>query len=641
MTGKSLSPRWKGSIVPASGEGAPGSIGREESETKADASSTRLVESKAHQSSTAPGQTLPLANWTRLLCSLIAGLIAGISIVGWLTGAEMLASFRAHSIPMAPTTAVAFLTLAFATLAQSRGGWWRRVAIVGTAFVAIVAVAKLLQFFSGRSLGFDELFVSAPGSFGKVHKGRMAPLTALNFLLAAVTLGCVFLERWRRFAGYLATSVTAISAVVLLGYLHGTPLLYGGAIIPMALSTATAFFFLGCALVAASGNGCWPLRTLSGPSAGSLLLRWFLPVVIAGTILNDYWQTRLVERTNLNPALTSALATLAFALLISAIISQVARIVGGRIDRAEAERNAAEENLRSLNADLENCIATRTAELRAKNEELKTVLADLTRSHEELKQAQVLLIQAEKMQTVGSLAAGVAHEVKNPLAIIEMGLECLKNRSDLDNGSIDMVYGEMREAVNRANTVIGGLLDYSASRDLEIRAHSLQAVVEKSLRLMHHEFARGKVTVVRSFSADVPPCHIDAIKIEQVLINLLTNACHAMPDGGILTVSTAVRTLTASDVKWEAGDRSGCRFRQDEQVAEVRIYDTGPGIPTDAMDKIYDPFFTTKPTGKGTGLGLSVARKIVDLHHGRLELSNAPEGGVVATVLLHLPASTS
>jgi signal transduction histidine kinase len=370
-------------------------------------------------------------------------------------------------------------------------------------------------------------------------------------------------------------------------------------------------------------------------------LRWFLPVVIAGTILNDYWQTRLVESTSLNPALTSALATLAFALLISAIISQVARIVGGRIDRAEAERNTARENLRTLNADLEKRIAAGTAELRAKNAELQTVLADLTRSHEELKQAQFQLIQAEKMQTVGSLAAGVAHEVKNPLAIIEMGLECLKNRPDLDAESMGVVHGEMREAVNRANTVIGGLLDYSASRELDIRACSLQTVVEKSLRLMHHEFARGRITVVRSFSADVPPLHLDSIKIEQVLINLLTNACHAMPEGGILTVSTAVRTLTANEVKWEAGDRSGNRFRQDEQVAEVRVYDTGPGIPADTLDKIFDPFFTTKPTGKGTGLGLTVARKIVDLHHGRLELANAPEGGVVATVLLHLPASPS
>jgi signal transduction histidine kinase len=576
-----------------------------------------------------------------LLCSLAAALIAGITIVGWLIGAEMLASLRAHSIPMAPSTALAFLALAFGTVAQSRGGQWRRGAGVCAAFVALVAVSKLFEFISGHSLGFDELFVSAPASFGMVRKGRMAPLTALSFLLAAMALGCLVLSRWRRFAGYLATTVAAISVVVLLGYLHGTPLLYGGAIIPAALSTGAGFFLLGCALIAASGKGCWPLRALSGPSAGSLLLRWFLPVVIAGTILNDYWQTRMVERTSLNPALTSALATLAFAVLISAIISQVARIVGGRIDRAEAERNTAQENLRSLNANLEKRIAAGTAELRRKNEELQTVLADLTRSHEELKEAQFQLIQAEKMQTVGSLAAGVAHEVKNPLAIIEMGLECLKSRSDLDAESTTVVYGEMREAVNRANIVIGGLLDYSASRELDIRACSLQAVVEKSLRLMHHEFARGRVTVVRSFSADVPPCHLDAIKIEQVLINLLTNACHAMPDGGILTVSTAVRTLTANDVKWEAGDRSGSRLRQDEQVAEVRIYDTGPGIPADAMDKIFDPFFTTKPTGKGTGLGLTVARKIVDLHHGRLELSNVPEGGVAATVWLRLPSSTS
>jgi len=576
-----------------------------------------------------------------MVCSLVAAVLGGVSIVGWLTGMEALASVRAHYIPMAPTTALAFAVLGFATIAHFRTGWLRTASILGIIVVAAIAVAKLIEFVSGYSLGIDELFVADPGTLGLVRKGRMAPLTALNFLLATMTLCCVVRAPWRRFAGFLATSVTVISVVVLMGYLHGTPFLYGGNVIPVALSTAVAFFFLGCALVAASGKECWPLRTLSGPSAGSLLLRWFLPVVIAGTILNDYLQTRFLGGSRYNPALVSAVGTLAFALLISAVISQVARIVGGRIDRAESDRNAAQEDLRTLNADLEERIVARTREVRAKNDELQGVLADLTHSHEELKRAQFELIQAEKLQTVGSLAAGVAHEVKNPLAIIQMGLECLRSQPDLDAESLELVQREMREAVSRANTVISGLLDYSPSRELDIRPCSLQTVVEKALRLMRHEFVNGKITVVQSFSADVPPCPLDSVRIEQVLIDLLTNACHAMPQGGILTVSTAVRSLTIGDVKWEAGDRSGSRFRQDELVAEVKVRDTGPGIPADALDKIFDPFFTTKPTGQGTGLGLTVARKIVDLHNGRLEVTNAAEGGAVATVLLHLPASTS
>jgi signal transduction histidine kinase len=588
-----------------------------------------------------PLNSSSLAERVSSVCSLVAALLGGITIVGWLTGVEYLASLHSLYIPMAPTTALAFPMLAFAIVALSRGGRLRTAAIVCAVFVGFVALAKLVELSSGFNVGLDEWLVAQPGKFGLVRKGRMAPLTAISFLLAAFAVCCLARPRLRRFAGFSGTGVTTIAVVVLLGYLHGTPFLYGGPIVPVALSTAIAFFFLGGALVAASGTDCWPLCSLSGSSASSLLLRWFLPVVIGGTIVNDYLQTRLVVGSDINPALASALATLAFALLISAVISQVARLVGRRIDRAEQDRNAAQADLRALNSELEERVATRTRELREKNGQLQSVLADLTHSHEALKQAQFQLIHAEKMQTVGSLAAGVAHEVKNPLAIIEMGLECLESQRDFDADSLELVHHEMREAVSRANTVISGLLDFSSARELDIRSCNLPTIVEKALRLMRHEFMNNKIAIVQSFSADVPPCQLDAPRIEQVLVNLLANSCHAMPEGGILTVSTALRRITAEDAKWDAGDRSGHRFRQDELVAEVRISDTGCGISPEAMNRIFDPFFTTKPTGQGTGLGLTVARKIVDLHNGRLELANAPDGGAVATVLFHLPLKTA
>jgi len=560
------------------------------------------------------------ADHIRLVCSLLAAAIGVVTLFGWLTGMEALTSLRVRYIPMAPSTALAFTLLGFAVVSHARTGWPRVAATVCTGFVALVAVAKLIEFFTGHRFGFDELFVADPEQFGLVRKGRMAPLTALNFLLATGALHCVMRPRWRPYAGIIATLVTAISVVVLLGYLHGTPFLYGGSVIPVALPTAVAFFFLGCALIAASGQDCWPLRPLNGPSAGSLLLRWFLPVVIAGTIVNDYLQTRFVVGSRFNPALISALATFAFALLISAIISQVARIVGRRIDHAEAERNAAQEATKVLNADLE----------------LQAVLADLTQSHEELKRAQLQLIQAEKMQSVGSLAAGVAHEVKNPLAIVEMGLGCLMSQPDLDPESLGLVHREMKEAVSRANDVISNLLDYSSSKELDFRTSNLHLVVERALHLARHEFTNRKITVVRSLAGDVPPCKIDSQKIEQVFVNLFTNACQAMPHGGTLTVTTAVKSLTAEDVLWAAGDRSGSRFRLDERVAEVKVRDTGSGMDADQLARVFDPFFTTKPTGQGTGLGLTVSRKIIDLHAGRLELANAPEGGAVATILFHL-----
>jgi signal transduction histidine kinase len=293
---------------------------------------------------------------------------------------------------------------------------------------------------------------------------------------------------------------------------------------------------------------------------------------------------------------------------------------------------------RTLNADLEKQIAERTIELRAKNEELQKALTALTRTHEDLKRAQLQLIQAGKMQSVGSLAAGIAHEVKNPLAIIEMGIGCL-TQPDLDADSIRSVHSEMQQAVARANCIVSELLNYSSARDLDIRVCDLEELLQHSALLMRHELVNRKITLVEEFAADMPGCHLDAQKMEQVLINLFTNATHAMPNGGVLTLKTEIKSILAVEVHWDAGDRSGKGFLEGEQVAVVTITDIGTGIPSDKVDKVFDPFFTTKPTGQGTGLGLTVSRKIIELHGGRLELANGPEAGAVATVMLPLRCS--
>jgi len=418
--------------------------------------------------------------------------------------------------------------------------------------------------------------------------------------------------------------------------MHGTPFLYGGSVIPVAFPTALAFLFIGFALIAAAGPDFWPMRPLNGSSARAVLVRWFLPVVILGTIVNGYILTLFLEKPGYNPALVSALSTLGFSLIISAIISKVSQVIGGRIDKAEADRNMAQQSLEALNVDLEKQITARTGELRERNEQLQKALTDLTHTHEDLKSAQLQLMQAEKMQSVGSLAAGVAHEVKNPLAILEMGLSCLMTQTDLDAEAVNAVHGEMREAVRRANGIISELLSYSSSKELDIRACNLEDLLQRALLLMRHEFVNRKITIVREFGAESPRCCVDSQKVEQVFINLFTNACHAMPNGGVLTVRTEVKPLSVGDVRRDAGDRSGKGFVEDERVAMVTVLDTGTGIPSDKMDRIFDPFFTTKPTGQGTGLGLTVSRKIIDLHGGRLELANALNGGVMATVMFRI-----
>ena len=115
--------------------------------------------------------------------------------------------------------------------------------------------------------------------------------------------------------------------------------------------------------------------------------------------------------------------------------------------------------------------------------------------------------------------------------------------------------------------------------------------------------------------------------------NVVSNAIQEMPDGGTLDIRMAARALGPADVSFDAGDRSGSRFRAGDTAVLVTIRDTGGGIPPENLPKVFEPFFSTKPTGKGMGLGLTVARKFVELHSGTITVQNHPDGGAVVTIM--------
>jgi len=280
-----------------------------------------------------------------------------------------------------------------------------------------------------------------------------------------------------------------------------------------------------------------------------------------------------------------------------------------------------------------NLLRQANAEQARSRAELEKVLADLQKSHEELKTAQFQLIQAEKMQSVGRLAAGVAHEVKNPLATLSMGIDYLKKNLASPDANVGLILGDMHEALKRADLIIHGLLDFSVPRALDLHAEDLSALVEHSLGLVRHEMSDLPIKLVKELAEKMPPAWIDKNKVIQVLVNVLTNAIHSMPDGGTLTVRTYSKQLQGGEIDRDAGSRLADRFRTGETVVATEVIDTGAGISQEELSKIYDPFFTTKPTGKGTGLGLTVTKKIVELHGGSIDIRNRPEGGVIVTIL--------
>ena len=232
-------------------------------------------------------------------------------------------------------------------------------------------------------------------------------------------------------------------------------------------------------------------------------------------------------------------------------------------------------------------------------------------------------MHSERLQSVGLLAAGIAHEVKNPLAILRMGVDFYAHHPDLFAGSAEqMVLDDMGVAIHRANAIIMGLLEFTMPGALNLMPVDLSRVVESTLTFLRHELASGHFKVERDFPSTLPPVNVDQPKIEQVLIVLLTNALHAMPKGGTLTVRTGARKVDA-----DGGSR---------EVVVIEVDDAGHGIPEEQLPKLFEPFFTTKEADKGSGLGLTVARKIIELHHGTLEIKNRPEGGVRATVTFPL-----
>lgn len=260
--------------------------------------------------------------------------------------------------------------------------------------------------------------------------------------------------------------------------------------------------------------------------------------------------------------------------------------------------------------------------------ELNSALKD---AEDRLGAMQLHLIEAKKLESLGRMASGVAHEVKNPLGMLQMGVDFFQQHHDPEDTASELILKRMREAIDRADGIIRDMVDFSRSGELILRLDNLNEVLETALSLTHHDLTRGKVNVKTDLTEPMPAVKIDRSKIEQVFVNIITNALHAMPDGGDLEIKTYWGEI--DDIARDEGLRSLEHLRSGDNVVVVDIRDYGSGIPEEKLDVIFDPFFTTKPTGMGTGLGLAVAKAIVDLHRGLIRIKNVEPNGVQIQVI--------
>lgn len=271
------------------------------------------------------------------------------------------------------------------------------------------------------------------------------------------------------------------------------------------------------------------------------------------------------------------------------------------------------------------------AMLKKSHQELTLAHEELQASLNKLKTAQNQILRSEKLAGIGRLAAGVCHEILNPLNIISGHTQALQMERQEDPGLLEDL-DSITEEIHRIEKIISGLLKFSRKGDVELKYTDINQELESVLSIIEREMSVGGIEVVREFDADLPKLLLDNDRMRQVYLNIINNAKYAMSSGGKLTVRTQVlKSKNPSQV--EPG--SSPSPPEDNGFLRISFTDTGPGIKPDNLGKIFDPFFTTKPEDKGTGLGLSVCYSIVEKHGGFLEAESDGQNGT--TFLIDLP----
>jgi signal transduction histidine kinase len=237
----------------------------------------------------------------------------------------------------------------------------------------------------------------------------------------------------------------------------------------------------------------------------------------------------------------------------------------------------------------------------------------LLQTRERMDAANRRLVQAEKLASIGRLAATIAHEIRNPLTSVKLNVQKVAEDSRLDETEREHI-GLSLEGIVQIEKFIKELLNYTRVADLNLERFPIEQVFEESFKLLRDTLARKGILVEREFAPGLPPVLVDGDKMRQVFLNILRNAEEALDAGG--------RIAVAMDVAVEKGQRK----------VRVRISDDGPGIPEKDRDNIFEPFFTTKPSG--FGLGLANARKIVEQHNGSVRLARKRARGTSFVILI-------
>ncbi len=253
-------------------------------------------------------------------------------------------------------------------------------------------------------------------------------------------------------------------------------------------------------------------------------------------------------------------------------------------------------------------------ELRIMGNHLRNLMSDVSDTRSRLERSRNQLLVAEKLASVGKLAASVAHEIRNPLTAMKMWLFSVREAVQ-GNADLARKLGIISEEISRLESIVRDFLEFSRPRTLDCQPHDVGAVLDQTQELLGPRFQGEKIRITCTPRSPLPPVMADAAQLKQVLLNLLGNAADAMAGGGEIRIT--------SNAEKDADGRP---------MVVLRVRDSGPGMPPDVQCRIFEPFFTTKE--QGTGLGLCIAAQIMAAHGGGLVLESSTEKGTTFAIWL-------
>jgi two-component system NtrC family sensor kinase len=304
--------------------------------------------------------------------------------------------------------------------------------------------------------------------------------------------------------------------------------------------------------------------------------------------------------------------------IISSIINPLKRVVFATNKIAQGDlSHKIEINFQDEIGQLAQSFNQMTLDLKKANQKLinwgKTLEKRVRERTRKLQEMQDSLIQSEKLASLGKMAAGVAHEINNPLTSILINAHLMLEKTGKEHPFFENI-SLVADETSRCSDIVKGMLEFSRQNPPKKSYVAMNEIIEHTIKLLENQVAFKDIQIIRKISSNMPQINLDKDKIKQVFWNLMINASEAMPRGGTLTISS--------------------NLSKDKKYIETSFEDDGVGIPEENINKLFDPFFTTK--GVGTGLGLAVSYGIIKQHQGKIKVKSDAGQGSVFTILLPL-----